>query len=72
MKTVSVHEGGVWSVFVDGDWRGWVDIEITDGVPVVVGVHEQPRPRPPVLVPHGKRKRRSGFGWSVVGELVEM
>jgi len=75
MKTVSVsvHEGA-WSVFVDGDtWRGWVDIEIADGVPVVLDVQPaDERLPPPVLRRHTKRRWRSGWGWSVAGELVEM
>jgi len=74
MKTVSVHEGGgVWSVFVDGEWRGVVWVELVDGVPVVLDVRPadgfQP---PPVLRQHTKRRRRPGLGWSVVGELLEM
>jgi len=75
MKTVSVHEGrGVWSVFVDGDtWRGVVWVEIVDGVPVVLDVQPaggvQP---PPVVRRHTKPRRRPGWEWSVVGELVEM
>ena len=73
MRSVSVHDGGFWSVFFDdGDVRVWVDIEMSDGVPVVVGVQVEQRPRPPVLVPHGKRRRRPGWEWSVVGELLEM
>jgi len=75
MRSVSVHEGGgVWSVFVDGDtWRGVVWVELVDGVPVVLDVQPadgvQP---PPVLRRYAKRRRRSGWGWSVVGELLEM
>ena len=75
MKSVSVHEGGgVWWVFFDGDtWRGWVLLEVSDGVPVVLDVRPvdgvQP---PPVLRRHTKSRRRSGWGWSVVGELLEM
>ena len=74
MKCVTERVGvDKYQCFFDGQLRAWVDIEILDGVPVVVGVQvEQPRPRPPVLVPHGKRRRRSGLGWSVVGELLEM
>jgi len=74
MRTVSVHEGhGVWSVFVDGTWRGIIWIEIVDGVPVVLDVQPaDERLLPPVLRQHTKRRRRSGWGWSVVGELLEM
>jgi len=74
MKSISVREGdGMWSVFVDGTWRGIIWIEIVDGVPVVLDVRPadgvQP---PPVLRRHTKPRRRPGLGWSVVGELLEM
>ena len=74
--SVSVHEGGArWSVFVNSDtWRGWVDIDVADGVPVVLDVQPaDERLSPPALQQRAKpRRRRPGLGWSVVGELLEM
>ena len=73
MKSISVREGdGMWSVFVDGTWRGIIWIEIVDGVPVVLDVQADERLPSQYRRRHTKRRRRPGLGWSVVGELVEM
>lgn len=74
MKCVTERVGNVYQCFFDDQGlRVWVDIEILDGVPVVVGVQVfEHAGRPWRERVRLVRRRRSGLGWSVVGELVEM
>jgi len=74
MKCISVRESGdIWSVYVQSDaWRGVIWLDLSGGVPVVIDVipsepRPVPLPRPPRLP-----KRRRRWGWSPVGEFMEM